>query len=125
MAPDNLGIVFGPTLLRSKEEVEQGAVDLFSQGPANVVTKMIEQYKDIFQKLDAPSIHMDTRAPIEKSESGPIRVRRARTNSCVDANFDFSNLKTEPESSQHSHVTPRRRRKTRGATSGKDKIKSP
>merc|ERR1712137_505048 len=55
MEADNLGIVFGPTLLRSQKENESGVGDLLSgDATARAISKMIVHYKEIFKDLVHP-----------------------------------------------------------------------
>ena len=54
MAPDNLGIVFGPTLIRSREETETGIPDPH-RDPSDAIRLLIIHYKSVFQQVAEPS----------------------------------------------------------------------
>ena len=71
MEADNLGIVFGPTLLRSQKENESGVGDLLSgDATARAITKMIVHYKEIFKDLVHPGA-----LEAKRDYSRPSRVR--------------------------------------------------
>lgn len=71
MEADNLGIVFGPTLLRSQKENDTGVGDLLSGDvTARAITKMIVHYKEIFKDLVHPGA-----LEYKESNSRPHRGR--------------------------------------------------
>lgn len=74
MAPDNLGIVFGPTLIRSKEETETGIPDPL-RDPSDIITLLILNCKEVFQQASAPS------TPMHSSLGNTPRKRSYTSNS--------------------------------------------
>lgn len=95
MAPDNLGIVFGPTLIRSKQETETGIPDPL-RDPSDIITLLILNCKEVFQQANAPP------PPVSSSVGTP------RKRSCTSSS-DSSNKLLRSQSTS----APKRRRKTR------------
>lgn len=104
MTVANLGVVFGPTLMRPQEETVAGIMDLKFQ---NIVVEiLIENHEKIFRNLPDDTLDETTsispRAPPRQSKKHRNRRPMAIYNPCVELDNDNSPKEDTPTGSTDS-----------------------